>query len=148
MRIPTFVVVALGAAALVVPDAARAQGAPENIPVTVTVGPNRAVSVSGQAHAGGEKGQVAAEWALSGAVQGNQELVVNGVRVGMRARPTEEGRLSRVHVDAPDGTDLTVVIGFYDAIASPAALGTPRTYECTRCGTTLVCSVRPTCKQE
>jgi hypothetical protein len=148
MRIPLLCVGALAMAAMTAPREARAQDAPENIPVTVTVGPNRAASVSGQAHAGGAKGQVAADWALSEVVPGNQELVVNGVRVGMRVRPSEEGRLTRVHVDAPDGTDLTLVIGFYDAIASPAALSTPRTYACTQCNTTVVCSVRPTCKQE
>ena len=147
MKLPTLVVVALALTVLAAPREARAQDRPVDVPVTVTVGANRAVNVSGQAHPGGARGKVQAEWALSGAVAGNQELVVNGVRVGMRALPTEEGRLSRVHVDTPDGTDLTLVIGFYDAIASPAAIGTPRTYECTRCGTTVVCSVRPTCQE-
>lgn len=148
MRIPLLVVGALASAALAVPRDARAQDVPENVPVTVTVGPERQAEVSGRAHPGGTKGQVAAEWKLSGALPGNQELVVNGVTVGMRVRPSEEGRLSRVHVDAPNGTDLTVVIGFYDAIASPAALATPRTYECTRCESTLVCGVRPTCLKQ
>ncbi len=144
MRVPLLIAGALGALLLVTPDGARAQ----NVPVTVTVGSGRSVNVSGQDHGGGKKGQVPAEWKESGEAPGSVEFLVNGRRVGMRALPTEEGRLSRVHVDAPDGTDLTVIIGFYDAIASPAALSTPRTYECKRCSSTLVCAVRPTCQAE
>jgi hypothetical protein len=80
--------------------------------------------------------------------RGNEQfLSVNGQTVGMAMTAGPEGRLRRVHVDAVEGSDVTVVIGFYDKIASQEAIETQETYECKRCGSVLVCSVRPTCEE-
>jgi hypothetical protein len=76
-----------------------------------------------------------------------QFLTVDGKTVGMAVSAGPEGKLNRVHVDAPADTDMTVVIAFYDKVASQAAIDTQETYECKRCGSVLVCSVRPTCEE-
>ena len=50
--------------------------------------------------------------------------------MALRAGP--EGKLSRVHVDAAEGSDITVVIGFYDQIASTNAINVQETVETAR----------------
>ena len=132
----------LAAAALVLPAQASAQ---ESIPTTVTVGNGRSVQVGGQAHPAGKKGQIPPGWQVREGHANKQFLTVDGQAVGMALSAGPEGKLSRVHIDASEGTDATVVIGFYDRIATEAAITTQETYECKRCRTVLVCSVSPTC---
>ena len=134
----------LASAALLTPDQASAQ---EDVPTTVTVGEGRAVNVGGNAHAAGARGRVPPGWSVRADRANQQFLTVDGETVGMAVSAGPEGRLNRVHVDASAGTGLTVVIAFYDKIASQPAIDTPETYECRRCGSVLVCSVRPTCEE-
>lgn len=134
----------LSAAALLIPHHASAQ---QSIPTTVTVGQGRTVTVGGQDHAAGKKGQIPPGWQTRDGRPEDRFLVVDGQTVGMATSAGPEGNLTRVHVDAPAGSDMTVVIGFYSQIASQRALDTQETYECKRCGSVLVCSVRPTCEE-
>jgi len=136
--------VAVTAAALLMPTGANAQ---QNVPTTVTVGQGRSVNVGGQAHAAGKKGQVPPGWTVREGRANKQFLTVDGQTVGMAMSAGPEGRLDRVHVDAVEGDELTVVVAFYDKIASQSALDTQETYECKRCGSVLVCSVNPTCEE-
>ena len=136
------VLAVLVAGAFLLPGTASAQ---EAVPATVTVGNGRTVQVGGQSHGAGRKGQIPPGWQLREGQANAQFLDVNGQAIGMAVTAGPEGRLHRVHVDAPAGTDMTVVIGFYDRIATEAAITTQETYECKRCGSVLVCSVRPTC---
>ncbi|MCL7985068.1 MAG: hypothetical protein M8872_07440 [marine benthic group bacterium] len=133
---------AVCAAALFLPEAARAQ---EDIPTTVTVGQNRSLKVGAGQHGALKKGRVPPGWTMRDDHPNAQFLEVDGTSVGMAVSAGKEGKLNRVHVDAPAGSDLTVVIGFYDKIASQAAIDTQETYECKKCGRILVCSVRPQC---
>jgi hypothetical protein len=143
MRNPLFLAfTALCAVALLMPERARAQ---EQVPTTVTVGQDRAVNVGGQAHGAGVKGSIPPGWTRRDSQPNAQFLNVDGQNIGMAMSAGPEGRLNRVHVDAPAGTDLTVVIGFYDKIASENAINTQETYECLKCGRVLVCSVKPQC---
>jgi hypothetical protein len=132
----------LCAAALLLPESARAQ---EDVPTTVTVGQNRAVSVGGTQHGALKKGRIPPGWTKRDDHPNSQFLEVDGQGIGMALSAGPEGKLNRVHVDAPAGSDLTVVIGFYDKIASQAAIDTRETYECKKCDRVLVCSVRPQC---
>jgi hypothetical protein len=135
---------ALFAVALMMPESARAQ---ENIPATVTVGQNRSLMVGDQQHGALKKGRIPPGWTRSDSQPNAQFLSVDGQTVGMAMSAGPEGKLNRVHIDAPAGSDLTVVIGFYDRIASENALNTQETYECLKCGRVLVCSVRPQCSE-
>ncbi|MGW8283853.1 MAG: hypothetical protein ACWGON_11190 [Gemmatimonadota bacterium] len=139
-----FSIAVLSAAALLIPNRASAQ---QSVPTTVTVGQGRTVAVGGQSHAAGKKGQVPPGWQTRDGRPNDLFLVVDGHTVGMATSAGPEGNLSRVHVDAPAGSDMTVVIGFYTQIASQTAIDTQETYECMRCGSVLVCSVRPTCEE-
>ncbi|MEJ2547219.1 MAG: hypothetical protein P8125_05315 [Gemmatimonadota bacterium] len=145
MRNPLFLAfTALCAVALLMPERARAQ---EQVPTTVTVGQNRAVNVGGQPQGAGTKGRIPAGWTRRDGRPNAQFLNVDGQNIGMAMSAGPEGQLNRVHVDAPAGTDLTVVIGFYDKIASENAISTQETYECLRCARVLVCSVKPQCAE-
>jgi hypothetical protein len=135
---------AVAAAALLTPEVASAQ---QDVPATVTVGEGRNVKVGANEHAAGRKGQIPPGWSVRADRANAQFLTVDGKTVGMAVSAGPEGKLHRVHVDAPPGTDMTVVIAFYDKIASEAAIITQETYECKRCGSVLVCSVRPTCEE-
>ena len=134
----------LASAALLTPDQASAQ---EDVPTTVTVGEGRGVNVGGNAHVAGARGRVPPGWSVRADRANQQFLTVDGETVGMAVAAGPEGKLNRVHVDASAGTGLTVVIAFYDKIASQPALDTQETYECRRCGSVLVCSVRPSCEE-
>ena len=132
----------LAAAMLLAPQQAAAQ---EDVPTTVTVGNGRSVSVGGQAHGAGKKGRIPPGWTQRAGAANAQFLEVDGQSVGMALSAGPEGKLNRVHVDAAEGTDVTVVIGFYDQIASANAIATQETYECKKCQRVLVCSVNPQC---
>lgn len=133
---------AVCAIALLLPEAASAQ---EDIPTTVTVGQGRSVKVGSGQHPALKKGRVPPGWTKRADHPNAQFLEIDGESVGMAVSGGTEGKLHRVHVDAPAGSDLTVVIGFYDKIASQAAIDTQETYECKKCGRVLVCSVKPQC---
>lgn len=137
-------IAALTAAALMMPNGASAQ---QQVPTTVTVGQGRALTVGSQQHGAGVKGEVPPGWEVREGRANAQFLSVDGQTVGMAMSAGPEGRLNRVHADAVAGSDLTVVIGFYDKIGSRAAIETQETYECKRCGSVLVCSVHPTCEE-
>ena len=144
MRNRLFLAIAvLGAASLLTPEQASAQ---EDVPTTVTVGQGRSVNVGGNAHGAGKRGEIPPGWSVREDRTNRQFLTVAGKTVGMVYNAGPEGKLDRVHVDASEGTDLTVVIAFYDKIASRPAIETPDTYECKRCGSVLVCSVSPSCE--
>ncbi len=134
----------LATAGLLLPDAASAQ---EQIPATVTVGADRSVQVGPQSHGAGKRGAIPPGWTVRQEKPGFQFLEVDGQSVGMAMSGAAEGQLNRIHVDAPAGTDLSIVIGFYDKIASPDALKNENTYECLRCQTLIVCSVSPQCAE-
>ena len=134
----------LGAASLLTPELARAQ---QEVPTTVTVGQGRNVKVGDNEHGAGKKGRIPPGWSVRADRANQQFLSVDNETVGMAVSAGPEGKLNRVHVDALAGTDLTVVIAFYDKIASQAAIDTQETYECKRCGSVLVCSVRPSCEE-
>ena len=145
MRNRLFLAIAvLGAASLLTPEQASAQ---QDVPTTVTVGQGRSVNVGGNAHGAGERGRVPPGWSVRADRANAQFLAVDGETVGMAVTAGPEGKLNRVHVDAAPGSDMTVVIAFYDKIASQAAIDTQETYECKRCGSVLVCSVRPSCEE-
>ncbi len=139
-----FSIAVVCAAALLIPNGANAQ---QSVPTTITVGQGRTVTVGGQSHAAGKKGTIPPGWQARGGRPDDQFLVVDGKTVGMANSAGPEGKLSRVHVDAPEDSDMTVVIGFYSQIASQSALDTQETYECQRCGSVLVCAVRPSCEE-
>ena len=134
----------VAAAALLTPEVASAQ---QEVPATVTVGQGRSVKVGDEEHGAGKRGEIPPGWSVRADRANQQFLTVDGKTVGMAYSAGPEGKLNRVHVDASEGTDLTVVIAFYDKIASRPAIETPDTYECKRCGSVLVCSVRPTCEE-
>lgn len=136
------VLAVFAAAALLTPAQASAQ---EDVPTTVTVGNGRTVTVGGQQHGANKKGKIPPGWTQRADRANAQFLQVDGQTVGMALRAGPEGKLSRVHVDAAEGSDITVVIGFYDQIASTNAINVQETYECKKCGRVLVCSVAPTC---
>jgi hypothetical protein len=131
-------------AALLTPEQASAQ---QDVPVTATVGQGRSVSVGDSAHAAGMRGRIPPGWSVRADRANQQFLTVDNQTVGMAVSAGPEGKLNRVHVDASAGTGMTVVIAFYDKIASQPAIDTPETYECRRCGSVLVCSVRPSCEE-
>ena len=137
-------IAALTAAALMMPNGASAQ---QQVPTTVIVGQGRTLTVGSQQHGAGVHGEVPPGWEVREGRVNQQFLTVDGQTVGMAMTAGPEGRLSRVHVDAVEGSSLTVVIGFYDKISSREAIETQETYECMRCGSVLVCSVRPTCEE-
>lgn len=137
-------IAALTAAALMMPNGASAQ---QQVPTTVIVGQGRTLTVGSQQHGSGVKGEVPPGWEVREGRANAQFLSVDGQTVGMAMTAGPEGRLNRVHVDAVEGSSLTVVIGFYDKISSREAIETQETYECKRCGSVLVCSVRPTCEE-
>jgi len=132
----------LGAAMLLAPQQAAAQ---DDVPTTVTVGNGRSVTVGAQTYGAGKKGRIPPGWSRREGVANAQFLVVEGQSVGMALSAGPEGKLTRVHVDAAEGSDVTVVIGFYDQIASANAIATQETYECKKCQRVLVCSVSPQC---
>jgi hypothetical protein len=145
MRNRLFLAIAvLGAASLLTPEQASAQ---QDVPTTVTVGQGRSVNVGGNAHEAGKKGRVPPGWSVRADRANTQFLAVDGQTIGMAVSAGPEGQLNRVHVDAAPGTDMTVVIAFYDKIASQAAIDTQETYACKRCGSVLVCSVKPSCEE-
>ncbi len=137
-------IAALTAAALMMPNGASAQ---QQVPTTVIVGQGRTLTVGSQQHGAGVHGEVPPGWEVREGRANAQFLSVDDQTVGMAMTAGPEGRLSRVHVDAVEGSSLTVVIGFYDKISSREAIETQETYECKRCGSVLVCSVRPTCEE-
>jgi hypothetical protein len=141
MRNRLFALVTLFVAvALLVPAEASAQE--EEFPTTVAASQGRGVVVSGREHAPGFRGKVQAAWEK----QGNQRFIdIGGQKVGLAYAAGVEGTLKRVHVVTEGETDLTIVIGFYDKIATPEAVNVQETYECKRCGRVLVCSISPTC---
>jgi len=140
-RLLTLITV-LAAAMLLSPQQATAQ---EDVPTTVTVGNGRSVKVGAQTHGAGKKGRIPPGWTQRADAANAQFLEVDGQSVGMALSAGPEGKLTRVHVDAAEGSDITVVIGFYDQIASTNAINTQETYECKKCDRVLVCSVRPQC---
>jgi hypothetical protein len=131
-------------AVLLTPQQAAAQ---QDVPTTVTVGNGRSVVVGNQTHRAGKKGQIPPGWSVREGAPNAQFLQVDEQRVGMALSAGPEGKLTRVHVDAAEGSDITVVIGFYDQIASADAIATQETYECKKCQRVLVCSVRPQCAE-
>ena len=132
----------LAAAMLLAPEQAAAQ---EDVPTTVTVGNGRSVKVGAETHGAGKKGRIPPGWTQREGAGNAQFLEVDGQSVGMALSAGPEGKLTRVHVDAAEGSDITVVIGFYDQIASANAIATQETYECKKCQRVLVCSVNPQC---
>jgi hypothetical protein len=130
------------AAALLTPAQASAQ---EEVPTTVTVGNGRTVKVGAQQYGANKTGRIPPGWTRRADRANAQFLEVDDQVVGMALSAGPEGKLSRVHVAAAEGSDITVVIGFYDQIASADAINVQETYECKKCGRVLVCSVAPTC---
>jgi hypothetical protein len=141
-------VVMEGVAAAPVAPGEASPAAPMQQPpkVTVRVGGGRdKVKIGNSEQARGRKGRVQNPGLGTNPNRpGQTSLTVEGQGVSMADLGTSgEGRLTRIHVDADD--DLTVVIGFYDAIDAEQPVNAPETYSCKRCAGVLVCGVDPQC---
>lgn len=63
---------------------------------------------------------------------------------GVKESGEKEGLLTRLHIDA-SLPNTTVVIGFYENVATDEAVGSSQTIACKKCGSVIVCGVEPNC---